>query len=267
MITVKRSPGTLSLVSSNPFATDTAARIYAAGRPDYSDRVTGIILKLLGNEVPFRRAVDVGSGTGISTMALAPLAEEVIGVEVSPAMVERARSARNVTYRLGAAEDLPLEDDACDLIGVGSAVHWFDQERFLAEAGRVATVDAWLVVHDHWFTAQMRDDATFTRWFRDRYLSRFPSPPKDRSWRPPDDLGAWGHLAWERYEHPVKFDQAGLADYLLTQSNLQTVMERGDMTEVALREWLASELDPFLATGDRATFVFGGYVACHTRSP
>lgn len=169
--------------------------MYSAGRPDYSDRVTGILLGLLGDKVPFGRAVDVGSGTGISTMALAPLADEVMGVEKSPAMVEKARSARNVTYRLGAAEDLPVDDSSCDLIGVGSAIHWFDQERFLREVNRVSAAEALLVVHDHWFTAQKVGDHGFTGWFRDTYLSLFPSPPRDHSWRPPDDLSDWIHLA------------------------------------------------------------------------
>lgn len=251
----------------NPFATETAARIYAAGRPDYSDRVTGIIQELLGNEVRFRRAVDVGSGTGISTMALALLAEEVIGVEASPAMVEHARSAPNVTYRLGAAEDMPLEEGSCDLIGVGSAVHWFDQERFLTEAERVAASNAWLVVHDHWFTAQMRDVEDFSGWFRETYLNRYPPPPRDRWWRPPDDLGSWRHTAMERYQQQVSLDPTGLANYLLTQSNLQTVMERDDESEDVLRAWLIAETADFFPDGREVDFTFGGFVACHSRRP
>lgn len=105
---------------SNPFATDTAAHIYAAGRPDCSELVSNIIRRIAGVLEPVPYAVDVGSGTGISTMALAPLARTVIGVEPSPAMLKRARQAGNVTYRLGSAELLPVEDRSCDLIGVGS---------------------------------------------------------------------------------------------------------------------------------------------------
>lgn len=40
-------------------------------------------------------------------------------------MLERAPSAPNVTYRLGPAEHLPIEDQSRDLIAVGSALHWF----------------------------------------------------------------------------------------------------------------------------------------------
>ena len=96
-------------------------------------------------------------GTGISTRALSSLADVVIGVEPSTAMLDQAWAAANVTYRVGSAEDLPVEDASCDLISVGSALHWFDQARFLSEATRVATAEAWLVVHDHWFAGQMQD--------------------------------------------------------------------------------------------------------------
>ncbi|MFQ5524279.1 MAG: class I SAM-dependent methyltransferase [Acidimicrobiia bacterium] len=254
-------------MSNNPFATDAAARLYAAGRPDYSSLVTDVIRRLTGITARVRCAVDVGCGTGISTMALAPLADTIIGVEPSTAMLAQALPAANVLYRVGSAEDLPLEDGSCDLIAVGSALHWFDQARFLKEASRVARPDAWLVVHDHWFTGQMQGHEEFAAWARDVYLSTYPSPPRDRSWRPPDDLGAWQHTGWERYEHPVPLTADQLAAYLLTQSNLQTVIERGDQTEAEFKIWLLAETAPFFADDPAPVFLFGGFVACHQQSP
>lgn len=249
----------------NPFVSEAAARRYVEGRPDYSTLVSDIIRRLIGDDLPLDLAVDVGSGTGISTMAIAPFARRVIGVEPSPAMVRLAIPADNVIYRIGTAEDLPVEDSAADLISVGSALHWFDQERFLAEASRVGRQEAWLIVYDHWFTARMQEHEEFVDWVRDVYLVRYPSPPRDRSWRPPDDLGLWRHTSWERFEHPVAFDIDQLAAYLMTQSNLQTVIERGERTEEKLRSWLVSEVSPFFGDDRSAHFVFGGFVAGHRR--
>lgn len=251
-------------MTRNPFVTDVAASLYAAGRPDYSKPVSEVMRRLLDLSGAVPQAVDVGSGTGISTRALAPFAEEVIGVEPSTAMLELAAPATNVTYRVGMAEDLPLEDESCDLIGVGSALHWVNQDRFLAEASRVARPNAWLVVHDHWFAGQMDGADDFGEWARTVYLKRYPSPPRDRSWRPPADLGEWKHVSWERYDHPITFEVEHLADYLLTQSNLQVVIERGDKTPPELRAWLISETRPFFST-ESAVFQFGGLVACHRR--
>lgn len=250
---------------ANPFTSDTAARLYAEGRPDYSQLVADIIGKITGIESPVEFAVDVGSGTGISTLAIAPLAERVVGVEPSEAMRERAIPADNVSYRSGSAEKLPVEDQSCDLLSAGSALHWFDQERFLAEASRIAKPDAWLVVYDHWFTGRMQDHDDFGQWARDVYLASYPPPPRDRSWRPPEDLGDWQHTGWESYDHPVSFSSVQLATYLLTQSNLQAVIERGDKTEKQLRSWLMDELAPFFADDPVAVVMFGGFVACHRR--
>jgi SAM-dependent methyltransferase len=256
--------GTFECVPHNPFATDLAATMYARGRPDYSKRVGDIVRRLIDLTGVLPRALDVGSGTGISTLALAPLADEVIGVEASAAMVERAARAANVSYRLGYAEVLPVDDASCDLIAVGSALHWFDQESFLAEASRVAKPHAWLVIHDHWFAGQMEGVDEFGVWARGVYLETYPSPPRDRSWRPPADLGEWRHVDWEQYEHSIPFDVDRLADYLLTQSNLQVVVERGDGTPEELKDWLVGEMRPFFGA-ETASLRFGGFVACHRR--
>jgi ubiquinone/menaquinone biosynthesis C-methylase UbiE len=60
--------------------------------------------------------VEVGCGPGRMTGALAERFDRVIAVDVSPAMVERARAAvpaRNVEFRAVSAERLDGVDDAC----------------------------------------------------------------------------------------------------------------------------------------------------------
>lgn len=252
-------------MSANPFATGAAARLYAAGRPDYSDIVLDIIRRLAGITDRVQCAVDVGCGTGISTRALAPLAHTVIGVDPSPAMLDEASPATNIAYRAGWAEDLPVESASCDLIAVGSALHWFDQVGFLSEAARAAKPGAWLVVLDHWFAGQTQGREDFAAWIQDVYLTTYPSPPRDRSWRPPADLGEWRHTGWERYDHQVAFNADQLATYLLTQSNLQAAIGRGDQSEQQLRSWLINETAPLFAHNPVRVFLFGGFVACHRR--
>ena len=101
---------------TNPFATDTAAWAYAVGRPDHSPFVAEIIRRLVGIEGTVPVAVDVGSGTGISARALVPLADRVIAVEPSSAMLGHATEHPSVEYRLGTAEELPVRSGTCGCV-------------------------------------------------------------------------------------------------------------------------------------------------------
>ena len=94
-----------------------------------------------------KRALDVGSGTGVATFAVArrfPEAE-VVGIDLSPQMVEQARAktppelAERVRFQVGDASALPLEDGSFDLVTLMNAIPFF------AELARVTSRDARVV--------------------------------------------------------------------------------------------------------------------------
>src|ERR687887_2185135 len=64
------------------------------------------------------RALDVGTGAGTLALALAPLVREVVGVDVVPELLERARARApaNVTFAEGDAASLPFEPYSFDLV-------------------------------------------------------------------------------------------------------------------------------------------------------
>ncbi|KAG5261876.1 hypothetical protein AALO_G00289580 [Alosa alosa] len=89
---------------------------------------------------PFPLALDVGCGSGQGTVLLAPHFLQVVGTDISPAMLEFAQAGDhppNVSYRQCPAEQLPFEDGTVDLLTSMTAAHWFDRPRFLLEADRV----------------------------------------------------------------------------------------------------------------------------------
>lgn len=244
---------------TNPFFTEAAARRYAAARPDYGPFVTPIISRLTGlAAVP--AALDVGSGTGISTHALLPIANLVVGVESSLPMLAQARPSPRISYLAGTAEALPFADGVFPLVAAGSAHHWFDLSRFAAEATRVATGDARLILHNHGFAATLDGTGAFGDWVRDEYVARYPAPPRHRAADAIESLGSWRRVASETYEHLVAYSVDELIDYLTTQSNLRSVVDGGRESEAEVRGWLHSELAPFLGGTTKGHFGFAGSV-------
>lgn len=114
----------------------TVAAAYAEHRPGYPPDAVGWALDGVGRPA---HVVDLAAGTGKLT---ADLVERpgvtVTAVEPDPAMLHeltaRFPAARAVE---GTAERIPLEDGCADAVLVGTAWHWFDPPRALAEISRV----------------------------------------------------------------------------------------------------------------------------------
>jgi SAM-dependent methyltransferase len=111
----------------------TVAELYDAARPELPEES----VRWLGVR-PGSRVVDVAAGTGLSSRPLARVGAEVIAVEPDARMGEVIRRrAPEVTWCLGTAEHLPVDDAWADLVVVVSAWHWLDSQLATAEAARV----------------------------------------------------------------------------------------------------------------------------------
>jgi ubiquinone/menaquinone biosynthesis C-methylase UbiE len=98
----------------------------------------------LARPKPGDLALDVATGTGNTAFALAPYVRRVIGLDVTPEMLEQARlleaerGIKNADWVLGDVAELPFADDTFDLYTVRAAPHHFaDVGAFLNEAFRV----------------------------------------------------------------------------------------------------------------------------------
>lgn len=79
---------------------------------------------------PVERALDVGTGTGAGAQVIKERfpAAEVVGVDVSPAMLEAARrNVDGVSFQEGDAAKLPFGDGEFDLVAHSNMIPFLDQ--------------------------------------------------------------------------------------------------------------------------------------------
>jgi SAM-dependent methyltransferase len=96
---------------------------------------------------PGQTVLDLGSGAGLDCFFAAKKVGEtgkVIGVDMTPEMIERARSSaerlniQNVAFRQGYLEDLPVESNTVDVIISNCVINLApDKSKVFAEAFRV----------------------------------------------------------------------------------------------------------------------------------
>ncbi len=110
------------------------ANDYARYRPWYP---TALFKYLASLVLEHDRAWDAGTGNGQAAIGLAQHFRSIIATDPSAQQIALAPPYDRVTYRVAYAEDSGLDDRSIDLITAAQAVHWFDLDRFYAEAQRV----------------------------------------------------------------------------------------------------------------------------------
>jgi SAM-dependent methyltransferase len=233
----------------NHFGHASAAARYASGRPYVHPLiVTRVAATLPGGRVG--SALDVGCGTGQSTVALAAIADRVVGVDVSAAMLAHAPPNPRIQYIEAPAEDLPLPSASFDLVTAGLAFHWFDRNRFLAETRRVLKPGGWLVTYGAAFGGRMDGNDDYERWNREQYVRRYPTPPRNVAPFADDDARLAGFLRERREEftHLVELNPEQLVAYLTTQSNIIAAAEGGAEDIASIADWLLMSVRPLFRT-------------------
>ena len=100
--------------------------------------------------------LDVACGPGLTACAFAAVAAHVIGIDLTPAMIERARVRQvelgltNLTWQVGDVTSLPYNEAAFSLVMTRYAFHHFlaprvvlaEMKRVCQPGGRVRVIDA-----------------------------------------------------------------------------------------------------------------------------
>ena len=122
------------------------------------DRLTGLLLGSFydgvaadvgATAIPGASVLDVGCGPGHLTRRLAARGLDATGVDLDPAMIERATGRAGAEYLLADAASLPFETGTFDLaVSTLSMHHWTDAHAGLAEIARVVRPGGQILVWD-----------------------------------------------------------------------------------------------------------------------
>lgn len=107
---------------------------YARYRPGYPAELFAWLARIAPSH---GTAWDCGTGSGQAAVALAAHFGHVIATDPSRKQLAHAEPHPRVEYRAASAEASLLDTASIDLLTVAQAIHWFDLEKFYAEAKRV----------------------------------------------------------------------------------------------------------------------------------
>ena len=113
------------------------AEIYDDGRPKLPSKVIEILKIYLNQEI--NTIVDIGCGTGLSTEICTQFSNNVIGIEPSIDMLNKAKAKENEKMRFmqGYGEKTGLDDECAEIVICSQAFHWMEPETTLKEIHRI----------------------------------------------------------------------------------------------------------------------------------
>ena len=224
----------MNQIVDEPSVSSRNAVLHDAVRPAWTPEVTSW---LLGSPPEDRtlKVLDLGSGTGLGTRAIATLGHCVTAVDTSEDMLTVLRksceqlppaTASRITTASGSAENIPLDDQSVDAITCLQAWHWIDPELALPECDRVLSEDGMMSMA--WHTWDRSSD-----WVKELAAIVEPegTPPDQTRSIPPEFAGRG---TFERKEFPFSYELSldqlvGLASswaFVAQRPDRGTVLER-----------------------------------------
>jgi len=247
--------------TKNYFNYNAAAKRYKIGRPNFHAVVIQKIKDQLGLNNKINRCLDVACGTGLLSKALLEIADQVVGIDNSEAMLNEAFQHPQINYWYGEAEKVDTIEGTFDLITVSSAFHWFKQKKFLQACHSKLLIGNYIVIHNNFFTSTTKDERSdnFKDWMTNQYLVKFVGPKRQTYAIDEARIMQLGYevIPSEKFENVVVFNKTQLVDYLVTQSNIIAKVELGHYTIEEVKLWLYEALENHFIENEERHFVFG----------
>lgn len=207
------------------------ADTYDEGRPKLPGKAIEILKTYLDGGI--KTIVDIGCGTGLSTEVCASFADNVIGVEPSIDMLNKARTKENEKMRFiqGYGEKTGLDDECADIVICSQAFHWMEPEatlkevyRILRKGGILAVIDADYppvinkdleILHNHLRKKTAIIEKWENKWATDKseHLTNIRNS------------GLFEYSREICFEHTEEYDLERFKKFMLSQSSMQRAIK------------------------------------------
>lgn len=213
------------------------ADTYDKARPQMPMYPISVIKKYLGKEPNL--VLDIGCGTGLSTLIWQNQCEEIIGIEPSEDMITIARKKQTcgVSFVKAYSHNTGIADNIADVVICSQSFHWMEPNQTLNEINRVlngngifASVDCDWPPICHWEVEQsynelfnkvsiiekenMEFQDNFFRWDKNKHLSH---------------IVECGHFRYAReivFINTEKCTTSRLVNIALSQGGLQNILKQ-----------------------------------------
>ncbi|MEQ1888095.1 MAG: methyltransferase domain-containing protein [Alphaproteobacteria bacterium] len=132
------------------------AGTFSQSPPMQDEEAIRLLIKASGVK-PDARMLDVACGPGMVACGFAASGVHAVGIDVTPAMIERAKQLakkkglQNVEWHVGAVTSLPFEDNSFDVVTCRFAFHHFpipadafaEMKRVCRPGGRIVVCDGY----------------------------------------------------------------------------------------------------------------------------
>lgn len=151
--------------------------------------------------------VDIGCGTGLSTVAWSGYAGEVVGVEPGAAMLERARrraeGKASVRFVQAFSDATGLPDGCADIVTCSQSFHWMDPAQTIPEIARILRPGGVFAAFDcDWPpVCDWRVERAYEQLFDAMHRMEKENPKASRFAR------------WDKFEHLQNLKNSGLFAY------------------------------------------------------
>jgi len=122
---------------------------YDSARLRYPEQLAEDVLTISGLK-PGGAILDIGCGSGISTLQFAKKGFSIVGLDINSKMLELAKkhseNLANVTYRQGSFEDTDFPMESFNLIISGQAFHWIDPKSGFQKASNILKEEGYIAL-------------------------------------------------------------------------------------------------------------------------